>query len=274
MLGNVFSPYYAWSRARDPLDHSALNVALYGDGGKRWAMTERRRSALTRTVDRLRIGPSHVSWQGDELVIEIDECAAPVPYRLRGTVRLSAPHCQPRAFCLDETGGHFWWPIAPNARLEVDFKQPARKWQGVGYLDSNWGAEPLSRAFPSWQWLRTSSPDGGAAIVYDAKRHRREPLQLALEVSASGEARAFKPPATAPLPKTGWRIGRDAPVDPGGEATVLRTLEDTPFYARSELELDLLGQRTRGVHESLSLERFDMPIVRLMLPFRMPRTWR
>ncbi len=36
-----------------------------------------------------------------------------------------------------------------------------------------------------------------------------------------------------------------------------------------ETELD--GSRVRGVHESLSLQRFANPIVRLMLPFRMPR---
>ncbi len=29
-LGSVFSPYYAWSRDKDPIDHSAVNVVLYG----------------------------------------------------------------------------------------------------------------------------------------------------------------------------------------------------------------------------------------------------
>ena len=34
-IGSVFSPYYAWRAARrgDPLDHCALNVALYGAAG-------------------------------------------------------------------------------------------------------------------------------------------------------------------------------------------------------------------------------------------------
>jgi carotenoid 1,2-hydratase len=43
-IGSVFSPYYAWARRRgggDPEHHCALNVALYGAGGKRWALTER-----------------------------------------------------------------------------------------------------------------------------------------------------------------------------------------------------------------------------------------
>ena len=33
-IGSVFSPYYAWSRARghgDPYNHCALNVSLYGN---------------------------------------------------------------------------------------------------------------------------------------------------------------------------------------------------------------------------------------------------
>ena len=36
-IGSVFSPYYALARRRgagDPLDHCALNVALYGAGGR------------------------------------------------------------------------------------------------------------------------------------------------------------------------------------------------------------------------------------------------
>jgi hypothetical protein len=46
-VGSVFSPYYAWARrpraqhAPRALDHCAINVALYGPGRGRWAMTER-----------------------------------------------------------------------------------------------------------------------------------------------------------------------------------------------------------------------------------------
>ena len=29
-VGSVFSPYYAWTGRRDPLNHCAVNVALYG----------------------------------------------------------------------------------------------------------------------------------------------------------------------------------------------------------------------------------------------------
>jgi carotenoid 1,2-hydratase len=50
----------------------------------------------------------------------------------------------------------------------------------------------------------------------------------------------------------------------------LRTVEDTPFYARSLLT-DGASSPAHVVHESLSLERFRSPWVQSMLPFRMPR---
>ena len=60
-VGSVFSPYYAWARRRGPVDpsnHCAINVALYGVAGKRWAMTERDRPALQRSTERLAVGRS------------------------------------------------------------------------------------------------------------------------------------------------------------------------------------------------------------------------
>ena len=50
-----------------------------------------------------------------------------------------------------------------------------------------------------------------------------------------------------------------------------RTLEDAPFYARSQLSARLFGETVDVMHESLSLDRFRRPIVQAMLPFRMPR---
>ena len=41
--------------------------------------------------------------------------------------------------------------------------------------------------------------------------------------------------------------------------------------ARSELETRLFGRQVAAVHESLSVGRLDTPVVRMMLPFRMPR---
>jgi carotenoid 1,2-hydratase len=52
---------------------------------------------------------------------------------------------------------------------------------------------------------------------------------------------------------------------------LLRTLEDAPFYTRNMISSHLDGEEMTGVHESLSLDRFNSPIVQRMLPFRMPR---
>ena len=59
-VGSVFSPYYALARRRggaDPANHCALNVALYGDGGHRWSMTERGRRSISRSASALRHRP-------------------------------------------------------------------------------------------------------------------------------------------------------------------------------------------------------------------------
>ena len=64
------------------------------------------------------------------------------------------------------------------------------------------------------------------------------------------------------------------PADPGHGATVLRTLEDAPFYARSVVKTHLLGRPVTAMHESLCLDRFSRQWVRVLLPFRMPRALR
>ena len=61
-------------------------------------------------------------------------------------------------------------------------------------------------------------------------------------------------------------------VDRGAEPRLVRTLEDTPFYARSEVAGRVLGEDARGVHEALDLDRFNARVVQLMLPYR-PDLW-
>ena len=268
-VGSVFSPYYAWAGRADPLDHCAINVALYTPNGNRWAMTERRRSALERSSDRLAIGPSSLRWEGGALSIELEEIGAPIPFPQRGTVRLEPTIVNREAHLLERAGRHFWRPIAPAARVEVVFDKPALRWSGHGYFDCNAGDEPLEHAFSSWTWSRAQT-ETGAAILYDAERRREPALSLALRFDGAGLGEAFSPPPPAALPRSGWRVDRATRSD-DASARLLRTLEDTPFYARSVVETTLLGQRRAVMHESLSLDRFANPIVRTMLPFRMPR---
>ena len=95
-------------------------------------------------------------------------------------------------------------------------------------------------------------------------------LSLALRFDRSGNYERLEPPPIARLPMTGWRLARQTRSD-DGEAAVSRSFEDTPFYARSRISTKLFGENVTAVHESLSLDRFANPMVRLMLPFRMPR---
>jgi carotenoid 1,2-hydratase len=274
MLGSVFSPYYAWARRRgnpDPLDHCALNVALYGKAGKRWTMTERGRKALRQAPGRLDIGPSHLTWDGTALTIDVDEITAPIPSRVRGRIRVIPTAVNAREFTLDPAGRHVWWPIAPISRVEVDLEKPALRWSGHAYLDSNRGEEPLEDAFQCWDWSRANTPSG-TTMLYDVTARHGTGAGLALRFNAAGEVEEFPPPPRVRLPTTGiWRIKRGTQCEAGYQARVVETLEDTPFYARSLVETRLSGETATCVHESLSLDRFASRIVQLMLPFRMPR---
>ncbi len=73
------------------------------------------------------------------------------------------------------------------------------------------------------------------------------------------------------MPATGWRRARETLANDPGRVSVVRTLEDTPFYVRSLLSAPLAGRSAVAVHKSLSLDRFATTVVQWMLPFRMPR---
>ncbi|MBR0965067.1 carotenoid 1,2-hydratase [Bradyrhizobium diazoefficiens] len=273
-IGSVFSPYYALARRKkpaDPLNHCAINVAVYRRGGNRWAMTERPRGAVSRTMDTFKVGPSHLSWDGKGLTIHVDEISVPIPGRLRGTIRLVPTAITPQAFTLNQDGNHQWWPIAPCARVQVRLDHPHLSWQGDGYFDMNHGDAPLEQGFVDWQWSRGAMRDG-AAILYEALRRDGSRVDLAMTFDPDGRMQAFEPPPMVDLRRTGWRVARS--VRSESKANIVKTLEDAPFYARSVVSARLLGEPVTLMHESLALDRFRMPIVQAMLPFRMPRARR
>jgi carotenoid 1,2-hydratase len=273
-IGSVFSPYYAAARRRgagDPTNHCAINVAIYGEDRKRWSMTERGSRQLARERDRLVIGPSRLDWDGSRLTIQIDEMAAPWPARIRGKVHLHAKSLFDRALSLDRAGRHSWTALAPCARMEVDLEHPRLRWHGHGYWDTNTGSEPLELGFTRWDWSRTTLRDGSTAVLYDASRRDGGNWSAGLRFDRSGRVEEFEAPQRARLPVTGWRIERGTRSEDARATGVRRTLEDTPFYARSLVSAKLLGEPVTGVHESLSLERFSRRWVQALLPFRMPR---
>jgi carotenoid 1,2-hydratase len=268
-IGSVFSPYYAWSGWADPFNHCAVNVALYGPRGARWAMTERGRSSLKRTSDVLLIGPSSLEWRNGALTIRLNEIAAPLPKPIRGAIVVEPLAMNAKEFTLETKGNHIWRPIAPMARVSLDLNAPDLRWKGHGYFDTNAGDEPLEKAFAFWTWSRGNIGDD-AAILYDAERRREAPLSLALRFCASGKMETIDPPPLAPLPLTKWRVQRRTRADDGA-AQALRSFEDAPFYSRSLVAAKFQGETVNWINESLSLDRFANPLVRLMLPFRMPR---
>ena len=266
-LGSVFSPYYAWRGRRAPEEHCAINVALYGEPG-RWAMTERGARALSRSSQHFAVGPSALRWDGGGLDIDIDEVCAPFPRRLSGKVRLDVETINRRVFELSSAGRHSWRPIAPLARVSVEMSRPAIRWRGHAYFDTNRGAEPLEAGFRAWHWSRARLSDR-ARIFYDAEKRRGGHTALSLEFDAHGGLVERPAPGFVSLPRTLWRLPRQA--RSAAPARVIATLEDAPFYTRSQIAHEIDGEQVVSVHESLDLNRFASPIVKAMLPFRMPR---
>lgn len=248
-----------------------MNVALYSVKGNRWCMTERGRSSLARDQNSIAINRSSMRWDSDGLTIDIDEWTAPLPSRVRGTVKLRVDAVATRVFPLDAGARHSWRPIVPRARVEVNFDSGATAWKGEAYLDSNWGDEPLEHRFREWDWSRAHVGDVDTIVYYDVTPHDGAERALALRFDRSGRATEIDGPPRTPLPRTFWRMQPTSRGAPGKEPRLVRTLEDSPFYTRSHLVGELDGDPADMMHESLSLKRFSNPVVRAMLPFRMPR---
>lgn len=272
-IGSVFSPYYARARRQapaDPMQYCALNVALYG-GHRRWAMTERTARHVARDARRLQIGPSALTRTPSGLRIELDERCMPWPVPVRGVIEVETAGAPLPAYALDAAGEHLWQPIAPMARVEARLTRPSVQWSGHAYLDSNRGSVPLERSFAGWHWSRARLSDTRSILTYDVDALDGHGALLALDVDAASNVVALPPPARQALPKSRWGIDRVARMAADADVELVRTLEDAPFYARSELRAKHDGRTCSVVHESLSMHRFVAPWVQCMLPFRMPR---
>ena len=270
-VGSVFSPFYAGARRRglaEAIDHCAINVALYGDVS-RWAMTERDRGAVSRTADQFVVGPSQLQWRDGALVIEVNEITVPWHTRLRGSIRVQPMAGSDYQVALDARAHHHWQPIAPRARVELNFGVPSLRWSGEGYLDSNTGSEPLEAGFSSWHWSRARLADGTTQVFYDVERRDGTSLGLGLAFDRQGAVHRCPALPLADLPPTLWRIQRRMRGTPASLARI-RTVEDTPFYARS-MAMGAGPHCEQVVHESLSLDRFNSRWVQALLPFRMLR---
>lgn len=272
-IGSVFSPYYARARRRspaaDPANHCAVNVALYG-GFKRWAMTERPKTALRRSATTLDIGPSRLQWKDGVLTVSIEETTMPIPRQLRGLVRIVPSSLGSVTYPLDPDRRHRWMPLAPSAHVEVQFSHPAVAWSGTAYVDSNQGDAALEDDFEQWHWSRAHQFQG-TEVLYEATCRDTSTTTLALHFDQSGNVAPIDNLNRTALRPTRWRINRLTRCDAGSSAEVLQTFEDTPFYSRSLISTVVNDQAVIAMHESLSLDRFRSRWVQAMLPFRMPR---
>ena len=286
LLGNPFSPAYARarsSRARSSegeraraLSFCAMNVAVYGPGRSFWALTERAIEDNSRGRSGVQIGASTMERVGDDLVVDIRERTSPFGRPLRGRVVLK-PTAETRGgYALDASGEHAWWPIAPSARAFVELDEPFLRFSGCGYHDANAGDVPLEASFSRWSWSRAGIEPGRTIIHYDVRSKAGERRVHALDLDRHGDARDVTNLHVASLPTTAWALDREAvteSISPRDCAlpTVVRELEDTPFYARALVRSQLAGRRAVSMHETLSVERLERAWARFLLGFRMGR---
>ncbi|MFB2552388.1 carotenoid 1,2-hydratase [Ensifer soli] len=282
-VGSVFSPYYHWSGRRRPDNHVAFNVALYTPEGNVWAMTERGAAALDIADDAIGIGQSRMAVEADgTLSIRFDETALPwpgqrlLPRRIAGTITLAPEAAGGPAVALDGAGDHLWAPRMPAGRATVVCDLlPGGGWQGHGYHDWNMGRRPLEQDFSGWDWARGRVAETGETLIlYDARLADGTRRAFGLRQPAGMAATApevFALPPRQSLPRGFWGVPVSVACDPGTQPGLRRRLEDTPFYTRALVDVRLAGRSVRLMHETLDCRRLAHPLVRLMLPFRMPR---
>lgn len=275
-VGSVFSPYYLRERklnpsGADPNNFCSFNVAIYSKKNKIWTMTEFSEKHTSRTDSSYNVGNSQIRWNGSEVEILIDEISTPIPRKIKGKVKLSSDKFFLYSTWLDDSKKHRWGPIAPSAKIEVDFPDLGINWSGHGYMDSNEGDEPLENPFFGWNWARTTLEDGSALVFYDIKQKVGRERVLPLRFFLNGDVKRIPPPPREDLPDTAWFITRFMRAEPARPAHIVRSLEDTPFYSRCLLSVGLLGDRHLVLHETLNLKRFSKSLTQLMLPWRMPR---
>ncbi len=238
-------------------------------------MTDRGRGALRRDESAFTVGPSSLNWDGDKLVIDVDEVSSlPLVSRMRGEITLTPSAVTDVELALTPDGSHIWRPFAPTARIDVDLG-PGWKWQGHGYFDANFGTRALEQDFDYWTWGRFPVGDGSVCF-YDAERRDGSVLNEAFRFSTNGEILPIDPPPLAKVRRSNWAVRRETRADPGFQPRQVKAMLDAPFYSRSVVRTQVGGVETDGVHEALDLNRFRGPWLMPMLAVRVPRRarWR
>nr|WP_284739312.1 carotenoid 1,2-hydratase [Rhizobium sp. CG5] len=242
-------------------------------------MTERGQASLSRDAQRLAIGDSAIELCGETLVIRFAETALPWPGHsawpkaISGTIEIAPDTNCREVFSLDHEGHHLWSPRMPRARATIACAAlPGGGWQGRAYHDMNFGDRPIEQDFIGWDWARGSDgAEGDTVIFYDAKLRSGERRRLALRSAGAQGLEPIAMPQRRALPKAFWGVRGGIACDAQEQPKMVRRLEDSPFYTRSLVETVLNGRPLAMVHETLDCRRLSNPLVRLMLPLRMPR---
>jgi carotenoid 1,2-hydratase len=239
-------------------------------------MTDRGRAALRTFRDELRVGPSAMRWEGDRLVIAVDEIASPPRVsRVRGVITLVPEALTGVELPLMPDGTHVWRPFAPRARITVNLEARGWQWAGHGYFDANFGTRALEQDFRFWTWGRFPTRDG-AICFYDAIRRDGSMLETAIAFDGLGGARVVAAPPRTAFRRSLWQVRRETRADPGTVPRQVLPMLDAPFYCRSAVRTRINGEEVTGVHEALDLDRFAWRLLKPMLALRVPRRagWR
>ena len=153
--------------------------------------------------------------------------------------------------------------------MEVNLQSPDLRFRGHGYHDANAGRVPIDESFRGWTWSRARVGER-VAVAYDVVESSGEEHARGMVFGTRGTT-PLEGTWRAPLPSTFWRLERSVVADEGHAARVIRSLTDSPFYARSLVRTRLLGREALAVHETLSAERLRSSWVRFLLGFRMTR---
>ena len=239
-------------------------------------MTDRGHSALRQSLSQLQVGPSSMQWDGDRLIIDINEIGSPpLISRVKGQVTVTPSAVTDVELPLTNDGAHIWRPFAPTSQISVDLNGAGWKWDGHGYFDANFGTRALEEDFSYWTWGRYPLHEGSTCF-YDATRLDGSELSVAVQFDGTGRAYDIPLPPKARLKRSLWAVARETRADAGYEPQQIKSMLDAPFYSRSAVRTQIDGVETVGVHEALDLVRFRSPFLKPMLALRVPRRarWR
>jgi carotenoid 1,2-hydratase len=269
MVGSLFSPRYSAGVKRGalPLEHCAVNFALYHRGTRRrWVLSEYPRTAVQvqRGGGALHIGRSRLEYGLDGTVrMEVDERCAPFGGEVRARLVLEPQVTAAEEVQLVPGLPHFWRALAPRAKARLEVFSEGVVAEGIGYHDSNHGAELLGGRLPGWHWARVHGPE--ETVVDYHLPGTVAPLRVTAGALGTKSERRPLLAEARDTSLTGWGLRVPARLYAGNQAVgEPRLLESSPFYARVEARrggLDVMG-------EVADFRRFHSPFIRWMAHFR------